>query len=71
MTSRTNTTMSNLALKANWMKPVFKEGNFVNRSAAIMMAIKGITAFFTALFNKINIPQTISSRTTIYNMIWG
>lgn len=39
--------------------------------AAIMMAIKGITAFSTALFSNIKIPQTISSKTTTFNRMWG
>jgi hypothetical protein len=60
-------TISNLALKANCKIPLFRSGSFVSKMAAIMIPIKGITAFFTLRFNKIKMPQRISRKAVTYN----
>ncbi len=64
-------TTSNLALKANCKIPVFIDGSFVKRMAAIMIPIKGMTAFFTLRFSKIRKPQVISKKAVTYNIISG
>lgn len=48
------------------MNPVRNEGTFVNKIAAIMIPISGITAWCTILSAKIRIPQTISMKAMAY-----
>ena len=64
-------TISNLALNAKGSIPLFRIGNFVNRIAATMIPIKGITAFFTLRLSKISMPQIISRMAVTYNRISG
>jgi hypothetical protein len=64
-------TISNLALNAKGSIPLFRSGSFVSRMAAIIIPIKGITAFFTLRLSKMRMPQIISRKAVTYNRISG
>jgi hypothetical protein len=58
--------MSNLALKAKGIKPVWRTGTFVIRKAPIIIMISGIVAFLTFLFIRIATPHISSTKATRY-----
>jgi hypothetical protein len=66
MNNNTSMIMSNLALKANGIKPECRTGTFVNKKAPIMIIINGIVAFFTPLLTSINPPHISSTKATRY-----
>ncbi len=71
MIKSTSITMSNLALKAKCNIPFSMVGNFVKSKAAIIIEIKGMTAFFTFRLNRMNNPQMISRKAVTYNIRSG